>query len=69
MTMPLYGEPLTSREREVLALAGAGASNKEIGAILFIGENTVKTHLLRASIKLGTHDRYAAAAAADVAVS
>jgi DNA-binding NarL/FixJ family response regulator len=50
-------EPLTAREREVLAAVARGLSNAEIGRELFIGEATVKTHLLRIFAKLGVDDR------------
>ncbi len=53
-------EPLSGRETEVLALVAAGNTNAEIGRTLFIGEATVKTHLLRAFAKLGVSDRTAA---------
>lgn len=49
--------PLTPRETEVLALVATGCSNPEIGRRLFIGEATVKTHLLRTFEKLGVDDR------------
>ncbi|MDH2430715.1 response regulator transcription factor [Sphaerisporangium sp. TRM90804] len=48
---------LTRREREVLVLVGAGMSNEEIGAHLFISHATVKTHVSRAMAKLGARDR------------
>ncbi|MFI0151601.1 response regulator [Streptomyces lydicus] len=51
---------LSGRECEVLRLVGQGLSNAEIGRELFIGEATVKTHLLRAFRKLGVADRTAA---------
>ena len=51
---------LTPREVEVLALVARGKSNAEIGQALFIGEATVKTHLLHAYAKLGVDDRTAA---------
>ncbi len=51
------GEELTDREREVLSLVARGLSNRAIGEQLFIGEATVKTHLLRAFAKLGVDDR------------
>ena len=50
-------ELLTPREVEVLAAVGRGLSNGEIGRELFIGEATVKTHLLRVFQKLGVDDR------------
>jgi DNA-binding NarL/FixJ family response regulator len=53
-------EQLTPREVEVLALVARGLSNADIGRQLFIGEATVKTHLLRAFAKLGVNDRTAA---------
>ncbi|MEU8118463.1 response regulator transcription factor [Spirillospora sp. NPDC049024] len=55
---------LTRREIEVLRLVGAGRTNAEIGRELFIGEATVKTHLLRVFEKLGVSDRTAAVTAA-----
>ncbi len=51
---------LTAREVEILALVAEGLSNGEIGKRLFIGEATVKTHLLRAFAKLEVSDRTAA---------
>ncbi|HEX6344001.1 response regulator transcription factor [Umezawaea sp.] len=51
---------LSAREVEVLRLVGRGLSNAGIGRELFIGEATVKTHLLRAFGKLGVSDRTAA---------
>jgi DNA-binding NarL/FixJ family response regulator len=51
---------LTAREIEVLGAVSAGLTNAEIGRRLFIGEATVKTHLLRVFAKLGVDDRTAA---------
>ena len=48
---------LTPREREVLTLIGKGLRNSEIGAQLYLGENTVKTHVGRILSKLGLRDR------------
>ena len=56
--------PLTPREVEVLLAVAQGLSNAEIGRSLFIGEATVKTHLLRAFAKLGVDDRTRAVTAA-----
>jgi DNA-binding NarL/FixJ family response regulator len=53
-------EQLTPREAEVLAAVARGLSNAEVGRELFIGEATVKTHLLRIFAKLGVDDRTAA---------
>jgi DNA-binding NarL/FixJ family response regulator len=51
---------LTPREREVLALIGAGLSNGEIADQLVLGEGTVKTHVGHVFAKLGLRDRAAA---------
>jgi len=48
---------LTPRETEVLRLVAEGHSNRVIGERLFLGEATVKTHLLRTFEKLGVNDR------------
>ncbi|GAA4561607.1 response regulator transcription factor [Streptomyces collinus] len=57
-------EPLSAREREVLALVAKGTSNREIARELFISEATVKTHLTHLYAKLGANDRAAAVAVA-----
>jgi DNA-binding NarL/FixJ family response regulator len=51
---------LTPRETEVLTCVARGLTNAEVGRELFIGEATVKTHLLRSFAKLGVDDRTAA---------
>ncbi|MCL7494831.1 response regulator transcription factor [Streptomyces sp. MCA2] len=51
---------LSGRECEVLRLVSQGLTNADIGRELFIGEATVKTHLLRAFKKLEVSDRTAA---------
>ncbi|SNS27823.1 two component transcriptional regulator, LuxR family [Geodermatophilus pulveris] len=50
-------EAPSARELEVLAGVARGLTNAEIGRELFIGEATVKTHLLRVFAKLGVDDR------------
>jgi DNA-binding NarL/FixJ family response regulator len=50
-------DPLTDREREVLALVGGGLSNAEIAAELFISVATARTHVSRAMTKLHARDR------------
>ncbi|MFE5862277.1 ATP-binding protein [Streptomyces virginiae] len=48
---------LSPQEREVVRLAAAGASNREIGAQLFLSPRTVGHHLYRAFPKLGVSSR------------
>jgi DNA-binding NarL/FixJ family response regulator len=55
---------LSERESAVLRLVADGCTNAEIGRRLFIGESTVKTHLLRIFAKLGVDDRTAAVTSA-----
>lgn len=52
---------LSPREREVLAMLGRGASNKQIASALFIAEGTVKNHVTALLDKLGVSDRTQAA--------
>lgn len=54
---PPQAHNLTLRESEVVRLLGDGLSNEEIGARLFIETSTVKSHLTRVMMKLGTRDR------------
>ena len=48
---------LTGRELEIARLAAAGITNKEIGARLYISENTVKKQLKSIFEKLGVNSR------------
>ncbi|MBO0869574.1 MAG: response regulator transcription factor [Micromonosporaceae bacterium] len=48
---------LTDREREVMALVGAGLSNEEIAERLVVSPATAKTHVSRAMVKLAARDR------------
>lgn len=50
-------ENLTARERDVLALVGAGLSNREIADRLHLGVTTVKTHVTNLLAKTGTANR------------
>lgn len=52
---------LSPREQEVLQFLVRGRSNKEIGAHLFISEETVKSHLKTLFAKLKVRDRTDAA--------
>jgi DNA-binding NarL/FixJ family response regulator len=54
-------QALSAREQEVLQLLVRGRSNKEIGAQLFISEETVKWHLKMLFAKLKVRDRTEAA--------
>lgn len=65
--MPASTTMLTGRERDVLACLAQGQSNREIASQLFVGEETVKSHLSRLYVKLearGRHDAVARALAA-----
>jgi DNA-binding NarL/FixJ family response regulator len=50
-------EPLTAKEKEVLAKLVKGRSNKEIAHELAISDTTVKTHVSSVLHKLGVNDR------------
>ncbi len=55
---------LTPRERQVLALVAQGATNRQIGAALFMAEKTASVHVSRILAKLGVSGRTEAAAIA-----
>ena len=48
---------LTARERELTTLVATGLSNDDIAERLYLSPLTVKTHVNRAMMKLGAHDR------------
>lgn len=54
-------EPLSEREREVLALVAKGLSNREIAERLFLAEGTVKNYVTNILGKIGVRDRTQAA--------
>ncbi|PSL01326.1 LuxR family two component transcriptional regulator [Haloactinopolyspora alba] len=60
----LAGAGLSEREAEVLRLMAAGLSNGEIAEKLFLGLETVKTHVGNVLTKLGVRDRTQAVIAA-----
>ncbi len=62
-TLALDGlpEPLTQREREVLGLIVAGLTNREIGQKLYVGVETVKSHVVHILRKFGVTSRTQAA--------
>jgi LuxR family maltose regulon positive regulatory protein len=50
-------DPLTAREREVLAMIGQGFTNKRIARNLEISPETVKSHVKRIFLKLAVSTR------------
>jgi DNA-binding NarL/FixJ family response regulator len=55
--VPLLGEPLTGRQREVARHVERGLTNEEIGAELGISPRTVKAHTDAIRMKLGVRKR------------
>ena len=55
---------LTPRERQVLALVAAGATNREIGRQLYMAEKTASVHVSRILSKLDVRSRTEAAGVA-----
>lgn len=58
------GSVFTGRERTVLELLSSGLSNKEIGRMLTLSDNTIKFHLRNIFAKLNVSTRTAAVTAA-----
>lgn len=58
-----YGSTLSPREREVVRLAAAGRTNREIAEALVLSHRTVEDHVAKAMRKLGVHSRRAFATA------
>jgi two-component system response regulator DesR len=54
-------DPLTDRERQVLALAGEGKTSGEISKLVHLSEGTVRNYLSEAISKLGAANRIEAA--------
>ena len=50
-------QPLSHREKQVLALVVKGLTNREIAGRLYLAESTVKTHLASAFRKLDARSR------------
>lgn len=59
--LPHIKNPLTPREKDVLAELTKGKSNREIASSLFVTEKTVKTHISNIFAKLEVQDRTQAA--------
>ncbi|NLY78908.1 MAG: response regulator transcription factor [Lysinibacillus sp.] len=59
--LPHVKNPLTRREKDVLAELTKGKSNREIASSLFVTEKTVKTHISNIFAKLEVQDRTQAA--------
>jgi len=57
--------PLTRREREVLAASANGATNEDLAAELYLSEGTIRNYLSTAIKKLGTRNRVEAARLAE----
>jgi two-component system, NarL family, response regulator DesR len=57
--------PLTGREREVLAASEGGATIEDVAATLYLSEGTVRNYLSSAIKKLGTRNRVEAARLAE----
>jgi pimeloyl-ACP methyl ester carboxylesterase/DNA-binding CsgD family transcriptional regulator len=61
-TLPRFPEPLSDREREVLALVARGRTDAQIAEQLVLSVHTVHRHVANVRTKLGVSSRAAAAA-------
>lgn len=52
-----YGQRLSDQEREILTAVAHGLTDHQIAKRLYISEHTVKTHLRRVGVKLGSKNR------------
>ncbi len=59
---------LTERESELLSLLSSGMTNQELGVLLYVSENTIKTHLRSLYTKLGVRNRTQAASLAEKSI-
>lgn len=59
--LPPLTAQLTPREAEVAHLAAQGYDNRHIAELLYISEQTVKTHMKNIYLKLEVHNRFALA--------
>jgi DNA-binding CsgD family transcriptional regulator len=62
--MTMSKNSLTARETEILALAAAGKSDRDIGAALNLSTHTINTHFRNIFKKLGALNRVHAVAKA-----
>lgn len=60
----VYKDTLTARETEILSLAAAGKSDREISAELSLSTHTVNTHFRNIFKKLNANNRVHAVAKA-----
>jgi LuxR family maltose regulon positive regulatory protein len=55
--LPVHGQILSAREKEIMQLIALGKSNKEISEVLYIGIGTIKWHINHIFSKLETENR------------
>lgn len=63
-TRVVLADPLTRRQLQVLLLIADGMTNREIGNVLYLSEETVKSHVRGVLAVLGAHSRAHAVAIA-----